>query len=125
MPDEGKTRKRRYAAKLLFQFRVVVDGESNKRRPCEERIVTIRCCSARQALRIAQKRGHCEQFDYINSADNPVYYEFIGVLELMCLERDCKEDEVWYELREMLTPMERRDSLLPEEDQLSAICNRE
>jgi hypothetical protein len=40
----------RFAAKLLFQFRVVFKGRSNQRRLCEERILVIGASSAEIAL---------------------------------------------------------------------------
>jgi len=46
---------RRYAAKLLFQFRVVVDGEHGVMRTCEERILVLRASSARKALVMAKE----------------------------------------------------------------------
>jgi hypothetical protein len=36
-----RSKPERYAAKLLFQFRVEVNGDSGKRRLCEERIVVL------------------------------------------------------------------------------------
>ena len=109
---------RKFAAKLLFQYRVVVDGESSKRRICEERIINFNARGSRDALRRARRVGKKAEFDDLNSEDNPVFFEFVGVLDLMELGVECEENEVWYDIKEMLTPMERKDKLLPTADKL-------
>jgi len=114
----------RYAAKLLFQFRVMVDGDPGKRRLCEERIVVFRARSADDALRLAKREGIDCQHEYTNAHGNPVHFEFVGVLELLCLDPACEPDEVWYDIVERLLPMERKGRLLPAEHDLEAIRNR-
>jgi hypothetical protein len=69
----------RYAAKLLFQFRVDVNGDTGKRRLCEERIINFSAGSPQQALRTAKRRGKQGQHAYTNSDGNTVTFEFIGV----------------------------------------------
>jgi Domain of unknown function (DUF4288) len=113
--------KKRYSAKLLFQFRVIVDGECGKRRICEERIVLIEAASARTALISAKSKGKKAQFRYRNANGNPVRFEFIGVMDLLCLGVECKEDEVWYDIVERLLPLERKSTLIPPESELNAI----
>ena len=115
----------RYAAKLLFQFRVVVDGSPGIRRLCEERIVTFSATHAEEALREARQRGRAAQHHYKNGDGNPVYFEFVGVMELLRLDPACDADEVWYELSKRVRPMERRASILPPERRLAAIGNDE
>jgi hypothetical protein len=116
---------KRYAAKLLFQFRVVVDGDSGKRRICEERIITLEAKSARKALALAKRKGRMSQFLYKNSDGNPVHFEFIGVMDLLCLGIECDEDEVWYDIVEHLLPLERKQRFIPPESDLNAIRNSE
>ena len=111
----------KYAAKLLFQYRVVVNGVSNKRRTVEERIIVIYAKTAKDALIAIKKRASGCEFTFLNDDNNPVYFEFIGVIELVHLGIECDEDEVWYSIKNMITPMERRDLILPVEDDLSAI----
>jgi hypothetical protein len=113
----------RYAAKLLFQFRVTIDGESGKRRLCEERIVLFKAPYGAKALADAKRRGKKEQHRYKNIDGNPVRFEFIGVMELLCLDPACDEDEVWYDFVERLLPSERRAALIPAESDLEAIRN--
>jgi hypothetical protein len=115
----------RYAAKLLFQFRVVVDGSPGVRRTCEERIITLSAAHCRAALREAKRHGRAAQHRYKNSNGDPVYFEFIGVLELLRLDPACELNEVWYKITTRVRPMEHRRSIIPPESQLSAIRNRE
>ena len=119
MPD------RRYAAKLLFQYRVMVDGSAATRRLCEERIITFPSSHGRAALREAKRRGCAAQHSYTNGDANRVYFEFVGVMELLCLESACDADEVWYEMPERVRPMERRAQFIPPESQLHAIRNHD
>jgi hypothetical protein len=113
----------RYSAKLLFQFRVTIDGDSGKRRTCEERMVVFEAASASRALALAKRRGRAAQYSYKNSDGNPIDFEFIGIMDLLHLGPECEEDEVWYDITERLLPMERADRLIPPEDTLNAIRN--
>jgi len=113
----------RFAAKLLFQFRVDLGADTGKRRICEERIITLRARSAKAALTAAKRRAKHEEYDYENSDGARVYFEFVGVMDLLELGIECDADEVWYEIVERLSPMERREKLIPPESQLCAIRN--
>lgn len=108
----------RYAAKLLFQFHVAVKGEPGKRRLCEERIINFKARSPEEALRLAKLRGKRGQFAYKNSEGNKVSFQFVGVLDLMSLGIECEAEEVWYEIRPRLCPMERRDRIVPSDRKL-------
>jgi hypothetical protein len=44
-------------------------------------------------------------------------------MDLLGLGPECEENEVWYEIKEYLNPMERKSKLLPPEKRLSAIAN--
>lgn len=124
--DATKTeRSGRYAAKLLFQYRVIVDGSPGVRRTCEERIITLSATHGRAALRDAKRRGRAAQHRYKNSDGNPVHFEFVGVLELLRLDPACESDEAWYDITERVRPSERRASIIPPESHLSAIRNHE
>jgi hypothetical protein len=114
---------KRYAAKLLFQFRVRAAGDSGKRRLCEERIVLLKAVSGKAALAKAQRKGKQSQDKYKNIYGNPVQFEYIGVIELLCLDPACDKDEVWYSLIERLLPSERKAKLIPPEAELHAIKN--
>jgi hypothetical protein len=112
----------RYAAKLLFQFRVVTNGSANKRRLCEERIVVVRAQAAREALALAKDIGRKAQHSYMNSENGKVSFQFVGVLDLLHLGPECEDNEVWYDITERLQPMERRRKIVPPESSLTAVA---
>ena len=101
----------RFAAKLLFQFRVSVNGDVGKRRLCEERIINFSARTPREALQIAKRRGKKGEHSYKNSAGNTVSFEFVGVMDLMSLGVEAEADEVWYDIRVRLLPKERRKKI--------------
>jgi hypothetical protein len=107
----------------LFQFLVLVGGRAGVRRLCEERIITFLATDGPAALGEAKRRGRRAQHCYKNSDGHPVRFEFVGLLELLCLDPACDADELWYEIRERVRPMERRASIIPTETCLSAIRN--
>jgi hypothetical protein len=110
-----------YTAKLLFEWYIVVDGTAGLRRLCEERMVLIQEANAFAALREARRLGRGAQYRSKNSDGSPVHFRFVGVLDLLHLGVECSPNEVWYDIVERLRPMERRNTLLPPEEQLSAI----
>ena len=114
-------RGRRYAARLLFQFRVMVDGNPGMRRLCEDRIIVLRAVGARSALAKARARGKAAEFQHPNADGTPVFFEFIGVTDLLGLGVECEPDEVWYDIVQKVKPMERRRKLIPAPEQLNAI----
>jgi len=109
----------RYAAKLLFQFRIELD-DASKRRICEERIINFNASSPRTAISKADQRGKQAEFSYENDEGNTVRFEFIGIADIMALGTEAADDEVWYEIHERMTPMERRDKLIPTQAMLRA-----
>ncbi|KZC24388.1 hypothetical protein RHOFW104T7_08850 [Rhodanobacter thiooxydans] len=123
MPSTPQPEGKRFAAKLLFQFRVVVDGDSGVMRTCEERIIVFRASTARKALATAKRRGRAAQHTYENDAGRTVYFEFVGIQDLLHLGLECEEDEVWYNITQRKLPMERAASILPPEGGLNAIRN--
>jgi len=100
---------------------VDIDAQTNP----EERIVNFSAAHGREALREAKQRGRAAQHHYKNGDGNPVYFEFVGVMQLLRLDPACDADEVWYEFTKRVRPMERRASILPPERRLSAIRNDE
>ena len=111
----------RYAAKLLFQFKVVINGNPGKRRICEERIAIFQGKTAKQALSQAKQYGkNCEHW-YVNPDGHRVYFQFIGVMDLLRLGMGFDENEVWYEVKERLLPSERKSRLIPPASCLNAI----
>jgi hypothetical protein len=121
MPNAEDTRDLKFAAKLLFQFRVEHNGESNIMRTCEERIIVFLASTPRSALATAKRRGKAVQHRYLNDAGATVHFEFVGLLDLLHLGVECEEDEVWYSITQRKLPMERAAAILPAESELSAV----
>jgi hypothetical protein len=119
--EKGSNQGDRYSAKLLFQYRVLVNGKSNIMRTCEERMVVLRSRSARNALSAAKRRGKSAQFQQTNPAGNKVLFEFVGVLDLLRLGPECEKDEVWYDIKVIKQPKERIGKVIPPERMLNAI----
>ena len=117
---------KRYSAKLLFQYCDKANNKpTGKKRLCEERVITFTARSAKHALSIAKKKGTAAQYNFKTIYKTTNHFEFIGVMELLCLDYKCKEDEVWYDLRVLLEPMERKSKLIPPENELEAIRTKE
>ena len=112
----------RYAAKLMFQYRVMVKGSAGRRRVCEDQIIELDARSARRALYAAKRKARAKEHSYHNDHGHKVHFEFVGVMELLCLE-PCDRYEVWYEISERILPKERRSRWIPPEDELEAIWN--
>ena len=108
----------RYSAKLIFQYRVMVKGNPGKRRLCEDRIVLIDAGDAESAYEEAIIKGKKAEHDYLNSEENRVYFEFIGISDLLHLGAECESDEVWYDIRERLLPKENKKKIIPTKRQL-------
>lgn len=105
---------------MLFQFRVVRNGISNRKRVCEERIILFEADSVASALKMARKRGKKDEFSYdAEDAGATVFFEFVGVLDLVDVNI-LENDEVWYRLVEKLEPIERKEKILPAEHDFSA-----
>jgi len=103
----------RWAAKLLFQWRVCRARRALKRRLCEERIIVFSSRSAKDALKHAERAGKHGLFKYRTAPGEEVFFEFIGVMDLLQLGVECGPEEAWYEIVERLHPMERRRQLIP------------
>ena len=116
-----RTTESMFAAKLLFQFKVTAKGDTGKRRLCEERIVHVKAPTARVALASVKRIAKRAEHRYKNTDGNPVHFQFVGILDLISLLDKYEPEEVWYEWKEMITPLERRKKLIPAEQDLSAI----
>lgn len=114
----------KYAAKLLFQWRIMVDNFPGTMRLCEERIINLRATSGKEALRLAKSHGKKAQYSNKNSHGNPVHFEFVGIMDLQHLGIECSRGEVWYNIATYKKPMERKQKLIPAENKLCAIFKR-
>lgn len=107
----------RYAALMLFQFRTDNKGVINKRRVCEERIIIFEADDSEIAHKMAEMRGLEEEHSYSDNGIN-VFFEFVGIIELIELGECLDKDEVWWRMVEKVNPMENRDKLIPEKCEL-------
>jgi hypothetical protein len=112
---------KRYAAKLLFQYRVEKQSVSNKRRTVEKRIILLHAKTARLAHEMAISEGAKSEYSYSNNSGGIVYFEFVGVMDLFHLGLECEKHEVWYDIQKMLTPLERVASIIPPIQKLNAV----
>jgi Domain of unknown function (DUF4288) len=108
----------RFAAKLLFQFRIDIGRASAKRRTCEERIINYLASDADGAVGYANAYGRRAQHAFVNDDGNPVLFEFVGVMDIAHLGIECGPEEVWYDIRERLAPRERSSKLVLSRRQL-------
>lgn len=116
--------KRRYSTKVLFQHRIVINGDSGKRRLTEERIVLIYARTADSAYKQAISYCQDAEFRSTNEDGNPWYFEFVGILDLLELGAESDENEVWYDVRERILPMERKSVLIPNKKDLNAFSSK-
>jgi hypothetical protein len=79
----------RYAAKLLFQWRVVRNGRDNVRRTCEERTIVFKSGSPAAVIAKARSRGRRSTFRTTNIANEPLLFEFVGIIDLVHLGPEC------------------------------------
>ncbi|HIE45331.1 MAG TPA: DUF4288 domain-containing protein [Flavobacteriaceae bacterium] len=109
----------KYAIKFLFQFRVV-STEECKMRTTEEKIVLFHINSKdnNNFFEIANKRAKEDEFNYLNDDNNMVYYEYIGIVDICHLGIEVDDDVLWYDIKTLLTPMERKNKILPNISQL-------
>ena len=108
----------RYSAKLLFQLRFGNEETETPMRISEQRIVTLGAISPEDAYRQAVDHGKKRQESFRNEDGISVRLEFVGVMDLMHLGAEADENEVWYEIKRMRAPMERRTKLIPPKKEL-------
>jgi hypothetical protein len=108
----------RFAAMMLFQFRVEKNNLINKKRICEERIYHIYCQNKDDALREALDIGKNEEFDYVDD-DKKVFFEFVGILDIVELDENEDSNVVWSRFVEKREPMERKNKIIPPKNKLS------
>jgi Domain of unknown function (DUF4288) len=113
------TRQDRYAAKLLFQFRVMIGDDPGIRRLCEERIIVFEAPSTEIAIQAARMRGSAAEHDYENDDGYQVYFELVGIRDMICLGAECESDEVWYDIFEKVRPMEKALALTMSDERLT------
>lgn len=119
--DYGEAVVHRYSAKMLFQFRVEVNSVSAKFRTVEERVCVTRASDSYIAHSFFNELGLKDEFSYVNDEGNRVFFEFIGIMEMIRLGIESEENEVWYDIRTRKLPMENRHKLVPKASELQAM----
>ena len=110
-----------YPAKLLFQYRRKHGRRISKRCLCEERIVTFKSPHPEAALATAKRLGRDSEHDYAAADGGHIYFEFLGIIDLIDVSIGSDEGEVWFEFYERLTPRKRLSKLIPKESELTAL----
>ena len=109
----------KYAVKLLFQFRI--DSVTIcKMRTSEEKIILFKhdLTIDNNIFKTINKRAKEDEFNYLNDDGNIVYYEYVGIIDICHLGVEVDNDVVWYDIKTLLTPMERKEKILPSLKQL-------
>ena len=108
-----------YTATILSQSRVVVDGESNKMKPCTLIWHLLKAKTHKEAIRLANKIGKSQEVSYKNTDGNMVHVEFVGIMDLVESTFHLEHfDEPWVWSGNMLNPMERKDKLTASDEEL-------
>lgn len=84
-------------------------------------MILIKAKSAREALRLAKRHARRRHFSFRTTDGGRIAFEFVGILDLLHLGVECEPEEVWYDIIELVRPMERRGKLIPPEGELHAI----
>jgi len=108
---------KKYSVKFLFQYRIDSNLDE-KMRTCEEKTLIFTIENSEDIISLAIKKAKELEFEYLNDCNNKVFFEFIGILDICHLGIEVEENEVWYDIKTMLTPMERKDKILPSIEQL-------
>jgi hypothetical protein len=112
--------KGKYAAKLLFQYRIIKKKPSRKRL-CEEGIFQFEASSPKHAIKKAKSIGKAAEYTFVNVDRHQVLFEFVGILELRSMGAELESHQVWYDYKELVQPMERNKKLIPREEKLAVI----
>lgn len=108
-----------YAAKLLFQIRFDRERKSAYRM-AEERILLLQAMNANEAYNSFAKMGKSENRTSINDDGQRYFFEFIGIVDMIHLDIECQDNEVWYSMKGLKNPMERKKELVPGKKHLAA-----
>ena len=109
---------RRFAAKLLFQFRPSRRAEGSTIALCEERIVTFSAVSPRAALGKAKQIARRASHSFPVVGGGRVQFEPVGIMELMELGVETEPGEVWWDLYRRRVRGRQRSRLVPPERSL-------
>lgn len=111
---------KRFAIVLLFQYLQRTSSGFCSKRMCEKRIINVYAKNGVSALKKAKQYAKKAEFENINEFGNEYFFQFVGITDIQHLGIECSEEEVWYDVFYMLTPMERKDRLIPTDENLLA-----
>ncbi|MBP3694749.1 MAG: hypothetical protein J6J31_10005 [Thermoguttaceae bacterium] len=101
------------ALKLLFQFRIPIDGNDGTFRRCEERYIMLEIQENETVDQLIDRfyaSAKKENFSYKNINGDSVFLEFVGVLDYILWDYD-PQNEFWYDYTTRKLPMERKKEL--------------
>jgi len=90
-------------------------------RRCEEKTLIFTIKNSEDIISLSIESAKKLEFNYINNCNKKVFFEYIGILDICHLGIEIEDNEVWYNIKTMLTPMERKDKILPNINQLKRI----
>ena len=100
------------ALKLLFQFRVEINGSSGVFRKCEERYIVIENVeNVVDTINNFYKTRKEWNHSFISTRGHKVYYEFIGVMDYILWGCEQSKGEFWYDYTIKKLPMENKSKL--------------
>jgi hypothetical protein len=109
---------KRYAFKLLFQYLICFEKKYDKKRLCEISIINLEARNAKTALKKVKRYAKEREHDYFNDAGSHVFFQFVGIVDMIRLGIECGPNEVWYDIVTLLEPMERKEKLTLSDEQL-------
>jgi hypothetical protein len=84
-------------------------------------MIVVKAASAQEALRLAKRHARQRHFTMNLTNGARLAFEFVGVRDLLHLGVECEPEEVWYDILQLVRPMERRRQIIPREADLNAI----
>lgn len=116
---EQEGRRPRFAAYLLFQFRVGASQPGPRQRVrCEERLVVFPNVFGGEAIAAAKSYAERAKTQAVDAEGREVHFEFIGIVDAEMLDLESDSATVWYDVYDRRSPMTRKDALLRSEDVL-------
>ena len=116
----------RLALKLLYQFRVVINGSSGVFRRCEERYIVLDAPDGPlEAFEKFYKERKRRNHSYTSTDGHRVHCEFVGIIDYILLGTECCENEFWYDFFIKKLPMERKNVLTLSKSEIKTRIKRQ
>lgn len=109
-------KKRRYAAKLLYTFKVDSPKFSRQRhRICEEKVINFCASSNDQAYEMVKPLALAFEYSYENDEKQNVDYVFLGIIDIKDLTDLSEDNEVWYNVFDTYSIKKTIAELIPQD----------